>query len=92
MSDRLNADEGQITKFDSNGNQFSSVRVKPIQFAYKAETAKCTQTFAFRGPDNSRHASRALDIVESMQRKNSQPIEGSDDWNGLPQDCRISLE
>jgi len=69
MSDLFDADGGRITKFDATGNQLKSAKAKPIQFAFRAETIKCTQTFAYRGPENSSHVSRALDIVGKMSSK-----------------------
>ena len=63
------AGQGQLTKYGSNEQQLTTAKAKPLQFANEVTTKKYKQTFAFKGPDDSRHASRALDIVEKMNSK-----------------------
>ena len=67
--------EGRMTKYDPWGNQISTSKSMPLQFAHKVEMRNCTQTFGFKGPDDSRHAARALDLVEKMMTRKVRPTE-----------------
>lgn len=67
--------EGRMTKYDPWGNQISTTKSTPLQFGHKVEMRNCTQTFGFKGPDNSRHADRALDLVEKMITRKVRPTE-----------------
>ena len=69
MSQSNYTDGGKITKYDPNGNEITTTKAATIQFANTVETRQCKQTFAFKGPNESIHASRALDIVERMNKK-----------------------
>ena len=68
MSQPNDTGEGQITQYGPNGNQLTTAKVATLRFAKTVETRYCKQTFAFQGPDDSRHASRALDIIEKMNK------------------------
>ena len=70
--------EGQMTRYDPWGNQISTAKSSTLQFAHKVETAHCTQTFGFKGSDDSRYASRALDIVEKMEKMASRKVRATE--------------
>ena len=63
------ADENRLTKYGASEHQLTTAKATPLRFANAVETKKYRQTFAFKGPDDSRHADRALDIVEKMNSK-----------------------
>lgn len=65
----MSGNEGRITKFETGNYQLSTAKATPLQVAYSIATRKSMQTFTFRGPDDSRHASSALDICERMSKK-----------------------
>ena len=67
--------EGQMTQYDPWGNQLGTTKSKPLQFGHTVERGGCTQTFGFKGSDDSRYASRALDIVEKMASGRVRPTE-----------------
>lgn len=69
MSQPNTTGEGQITKYDPNGSQLTTAKAPILRFGNTVETRYCKQTFGFQGPDDSRHASRALDIIEKMNKK-----------------------
>ncbi|KAK0509353.1 hypothetical protein JMJ35_007747 [Cladonia borealis] len=58
--------EGQMTQYDPWGNQISTTKSTPLYIGHTVERGGCKQTFGFKGSDDSRHASRAMDIVEKM--------------------------
>lgn len=62
-------DNGHVTKYAPNGLQVASTKSQPLRLGCTHETRKCKQVFGFQGPDDSEHASRALDIIEKMIKK-----------------------
>ena len=77
------ATEGQMTQYDPWGNQISTTKSTALHIAHTVERGGCRQTFGFKGPDNSRHADRALDIIEKMASGRVRPKEFELLWQPL---------
>ena len=81
-----------MTRYDPWGNQISTAKSTALQFAHTVERGGCKQTFGFKGPDDSRHASRALDIVEKMASGRVRPTELELLWQPLLTSSTVPIE